>query len=146
MYERMLDKSHEPSQEEIAATIGEDASRRLCALEDALAAQYRLARELRFPFGNNYGWGYKYSHGTFHLCYAFFEKGAFTVMVQVGDRQVPALEKVLDTMSPQAQRLWESRYPCGERGGWVRYRILAEEDLHEALKFVYAKKAPAPQR
>ena len=142
MYERLLDKGHEPSESEIRAYLGEESFARLTELEKRLAEQYQLTRALRFPFGENYGWGYKYGHRTLHLCYAFFEKGAFTVTVQVGDAQVPALEAQLDAMPPKAQALWAKRYPCGERGGWVHYRVLEEDDLLPVMRFVNAKKPP----
>ena len=74
MYERMLDKSNKPCLSQIIEYIGKDGYARLCKLETYLKTQYNLSRELRFPFGNNYGWGYKYSHKSFHLFYAFFER------------------------------------------------------------------------
>lgn len=144
MYERMLDKARRPSPQDVRRALGEAAYALLCELEAQLQSRYRLAAELRFPFGDNYGWGYKYSHGTFHLCYAFFEQGAFTVMVQVGDARVPALERALPSLSAKARNLWQNRYPCGERGGWVNVRVLEGADLADALQFIAAKKAPKP--
>lgn len=144
MYERMLDKKNEPSLKQIKAYVGEESYASLCAFEEQLKTQYQLSKELRFPFGNNYGWGYKYSHKSVHLCYAFFEEGAFTIMVHVGDQRVPALEKEMDALSPKARELWAHRYPCGEIGGWVQVRVLEYDDLCDALKFINAKKAPKP--
>ena len=108
-----------------------------------MSQQYALKRDLRFPFGNSYGWGYKYSHKSAHLCYAFFEKGAFTIMVQIGDQRVSWLEKNIDLFSPKARALWENRYPCGEHGGWVRIRVLEDTDLQDAVQFIRGKKAPS---
>lgn len=58
MYERMLDKSHMPSDEEGEAYIGEDACELLFSLEKELKERYLLERKLVFPFGNHYGWMY----------------------------------------------------------------------------------------
>lgn len=146
MYERMLNKQHTPTEAEIKAYLGAAAFTRMTALEEILALEYDLKKELRFPFGNHYGWGMKYSHKTMHLCYAFFEKGAFTMTIQVGDRQVPALLKCMNSISDQAKRLWEDRYPCGDIGGWVNVRILSERDLQDVLQFIHAKKNPVPKR
>lgn len=55
MYERMLDKSNKPCLSQIIEYIGKDGYARLCKLETYLKTQYNLSRELRFPFGNNYG-------------------------------------------------------------------------------------------
>lgn len=67
-------------------------------MEEYLNTHYQLVKEIRFPFGNSYGWGYKYSHKSSHLCYAFFEKGAFTVTIQIGDKQAQLVEDVLSSL------------------------------------------------
>lgn len=145
MYERMLEKNNKPCLSQIIEYIGKDRYARLCKLETCLETQYSLSKELRFPFGNNYGWGYKYSHKSFHLCYAFFEKGAFTVMIQIGDKQVPAVEKMLVTLTPKAKELWDSRYPCGNNGGWIKYHILEDADLPDIIQYIQSKKTPPKQ-
>ena len=142
MYERMLEKGITPSAEKIAETLGEGALGRLEELEAFLGAHYDLARELRFPFGSQYGWGYKYAHKSKHLCYAFFEKGAFTVTIQLGDREVPAVTAKLPELLPITKQLWEHRYPCGEQGGWIHYRVLDRDQLRDVLELIRIKKAP----
>lgn len=71
MYERMLDKSSKPTDTQIQEYLGCQSYNRLAAMEKYLNVHYQLVKELRFPFGNSYGWGYKYSHKSSHLCYAF---------------------------------------------------------------------------
>lgn len=116
MYERMLDGGHRPSTLEIQNTLGMKACAYLNLLETRLADLYDLRKELRFPFGNDYGWGVKYSHKAVHLVYVFFEQGAFTVMLQIGDARVPLMKESLSSWSEKARTLWENRYPCGEEG------------------------------
>ena len=142
MYERLLDKNNKPTIEQIAEYLGAESYRRLLCFEEYLHTHYHLNKEIRFPFGNSYGWGNKYSHKSGHLCYAFFEEGAFTVTVQIGDKQAPLVESVLSGLSQKAQELWENRYPCGENGGWIHYRVLNDEELTDIYKFIYAKKKP----
>ncbi len=142
MYERLLDKNHEPSIVEIEEYLGRESSKRLISFEKHLQTQYHLTKELRFPFGNNYGWGYKYAHKASHLCYVFFEKGAITVTIQIGDKQVAALESILSELSKKAQELWTTRYPCGDSGGWIHYRILRDDELPDVYGFINAKKKP----
>ena len=142
MYERMTDKSRVPETEEIEEFIGRESSGRLRLLEGILQGRYIISRELRFPFGASYGWGYKYSHKTKHLFYLFFEKDAITATIQVGDKEVPALIGQLHMFSPKARALWESRYPCGENGGWVHYRILSDDELDDVIRFIALRKKP----
>lgn len=105
-----------------------------------LADHYDFKKELRFPFGNNYGWGYKYSHKSSHLCYTFFESGAFTVTLQLGDSCVPAVERMLPVLSEKAKEIWKNRYSCGKQGGWIHYRVIHDNDLDDILKLILAKK------
>lgn len=146
MYERMLDKEKEPNLLEIKEYISEDEYKRLSILEENMARKYKLIKELRFPFGNTYGWGYKYSHGSYHLCYVFFERNAFTVMLQIGDRQVAGIDSIWDTLSPKAKELWEHRYPCGDHGGWIQYRVLEDNELEEVIQLISVKKRPMKGR
>lgn len=142
MYERLLDKNSEPTIEQIQAYMGNDSYQRLLALEEYLKTQYQLKKEIRFPFGNNYGWGFKYSHKSSHLCYAFFEKGAFTVTIQIGDNKVSSVEDKLKDLSSKAKEFWKERYPCGENGGWIHYRVQSDEELSDVYGFIHAKKKP----
>ena len=146
MYERMLDGGHRPSTLEIQNTLGMEACAYLTLLETRLADLYDLRKELRFPFGNDYGWGVKYSHKAVHLVYVFFEQGAFTVMLQIGDARVPLMKESLSSWSEKARTLWENRYPCGEEGGWIRYRILEREEIEEIIRLIMIKKAPPKKR
>ena len=145
MYERLPDKSTEPIPQQIREYLGSKSYDRLSALEAYLQAHYQLSKEMRFPFGNSYGWGYKYSHKSAHLCYAFFEKGAFTVTIQIGDKQVPLLEDTKIVLSPKAQELWVNRYPCGNSGGWVHYRVLSDNELSDIYKLISVRKRPLVQ-
>lgn len=143
MYERLLDKSSEPTPEQIQNHLGAESCERLVQLKNYLQLHYRLSREMRFPFGNSYGWGYKFSHGSAHLCYVFFEREAFTVTLQIGDKQVPALEGVMTSLSSKARELWLNRYPCGDKGGWIHFRILSDEDLKDVFRLIRVRKKGA---
>ena len=143
MYERLIDKNNPPSTNFIEAFIGERSHSILMQFEAFLSSNYFLSREMKFPFGNNYGWGYKYSHKSSHLCYVFFESGAFTVTLQIGDNCVPKLEQILPYLSEKARDLWQNRYPCGLLGGWIHYRVMDVNDLNDIFEFVKVKRKPA---
>lgn len=142
MYERMLNKKNIPTMDEIQETMGKAALEILNQFESFLVELYDLHRELKFPFGKNYGWGYKYSHKNKHLCYLFFEQGGFTIFTQIGDKQIFEMEDKLLFLSDKAKEIWDRRYPCGEHGGWINYRVISEEDMMEALVFIKVKVKP----
>ena len=142
MYERMLDKSAPPDDDFVKEYLGAESYGFLLQLEKFLNDHYDLKKELKFPFGNSYGWRYKYSHKSSHLCYAFFESGAFTVTLQLGDSCVSAVQIMLPALSKKADQLWQNRYPCGEQGGWIHYRVIEMNDLGDMLELIKAKKKP----
>ncbi|MCL2493840.1 MAG: DUF3788 domain-containing protein [Clostridiales bacterium] len=143
MYERMLDKDSEPPIEQIKSYVGEPGYGLLTKLESYLQDRYELSKELRFPFGKGYGWGFKYSHKSAHLCYVFFESGAITVTIQIGTKEAPKLNEQLEGFLPRTRELWDKRYPCGDGGGWIHYRVFSEEELADILKLISIKKKPA---
>lgn len=145
MFERLLDKNDPPSTNFVEEFLGEKSYSILLQLEEFLQSDYQLCREIKFPFGNKYGWGYKYSHKSSHLCYVFFEKGAFTVTLQLGDNCVPRLEQILPLLSQKAGELWQNRYPCGKHGGWIHYRVIEEKDLSDIFELIKVKKKPLKQ-
>lgn len=142
MYERLLDKNNPPTADYIREYIGKQSYGLLLQYEDFLRNHYHLTREMKFPFGNHYGWGYKYSHKTSHLCYVFFESNAFTVTLQFGDNYVSKIEQILPTLSQKAKELWQNRYPCGAKGGWIHYRVINQSELKDVIEFVQVKKKP----
>jgi hypothetical protein len=142
MHERLLDKTNKPTVEFIESYLGEKSYGLLLSFEKFLSDNYQMAREMKFPFGNEYGWGYKYSHKKAHICYVFFESGAFSVQLQLGDKLVPAIKELLPTLLPKTQEYWETRYPCGDMGGWIEYQVLNEQELEDVIELVKIKKKP----
>ena len=55
MFERMLEKESRPSADEMALYCGECGDL-FKALNDHLSARYQTVQEIRFPYGNHYGW------------------------------------------------------------------------------------------
>lgn len=139
--ERFLDKTCAPSPQEIAKRLGKDAMRRLDLLDAYLKSHYTIERELKFPFGNQYGWGYKYTSGGKMLCYVFFERDAFTVTITIGKAEVAKLMKKLPEMLPKTADLWRNRYPCGD-GGWVHYPVDSDGELRDIETLIAIKKKP----
>lgn len=141
MYERMLNKEIRPSIDEIINYIGNSSYELLQQLEKEFNSKYDIARELRFPYGNSYGWGFKYNHKTKHLCDVFFEKNAITVTIQISGNKIEKFNEHLKDFLPKTKKLWEERYPCGN-GGWVHYRALSDKELIDIVKLIEIKQKP----
>lgn len=138
---RFFDKNKIPTPSEIEQMLGADAMERLNKLDSYLKDNYDLVREMKFPFGNQYGWSYKYSSKGKMLCYVFFENGAFTVTITIGKSELSKLINELPKMLPKTRELWANRYPCGE-GGWIHYKVTHDCELKDIQKLIYIKKRP----
>ncbi len=141
MYERMLDKDNVPTENEILSYIGKDKMELIEYFETLLNSRYDITKELKFPFGNNYGWGYKYSKKATHICYLFFEKNAFTVLIQINGKGKEKIEHNISNYLPKTIEAWQNRYPCGE-GGWVYYRVFSKEEVDDIIKLAEIKVKP----
>ena len=142
MYERMLNKNIVPTLEDIENHLGQKKTELLKNFDDALQARYDIVREIKFPFGSTYGWGFKYAHKTSHLCYVFFEKNSFTITFQIGAKGAGKVEKAYETFLPKTKELWQNRYLCGNGGGWIHYRVMSEEEIFDVLTLLKIRKKP----
>ncbi|MCL2373319.1 MAG: DUF3788 domain-containing protein [Defluviitaleaceae bacterium] len=139
---RLFDKTKPPSEGDIKAFIGQNAWRQLMKFEDMLQERYNLNREIKFPFGNNYGWSFRYCHNKTLLLYVFFEEGGISCTLSVSDKGVAHVEDVLASLQPDIQQLWNNRYPCGDIGGWIHCSIEEDAELPDIVSLLGAKVKP----
>jgi hypothetical protein len=139
MYERMLNKKTIPCENEIKEHIGKKSFENIEFVKNGLEKIFNINVELKFPFGNNYGWGYKFNNGKKHLFYLFFEKNSITIMLQIkGIKTEKEMEKY-NNLSEEGKNYWINRYPCGENGGWIHYRIVNKKQLKDISIFLSIK-------
>ena len=131
MPERMLDKQIIPTEEEIREFIGEKSFQNIEFLINCLNNVFRINMEIKFPFGNNYGWGYKVNDKSKHLFYIFFENNSITIMLQIKGIKTEIEKEKYSKLSEEGKNYWENRYPCGEDGGWIHYRIKNKKQLKD---------------
>lgn len=134
MFERMLDKNNKPSWEEFFSYCGR-CKKLLIDLDAFIMSIDGLDKLIRFPYGNNYGWGIKYSKKNRHICDIFAEKEAFTIMIRLSDEQ---FEKFYPDMSIYTKELIDNRYPCGN-GGWIHYQVKSIEYLTDIKTLLQMK-------
>jgi len=134
MHERMLDKQNEPSFEDMLAFCGESAAL-WQALDQWISDTFQTDRLVRFPYGNDYGWGAKYSRKKKHICDVFAERGAFAALFQMSAK---AINTIYDQLGTHARQVWEEKSPCAS-GGWIEFRVTDAQQLEDLKKIIGAK-------
>ncbi|MDR0980527.1 MAG: DUF3788 domain-containing protein [Methanocalculaceae archaeon] len=120
---RFTEKSPQPAEECIRLFMGDEAWQRLMCFEEMLRERYVLNREMKFPFGNEYGWGFRYTHKKSLLLYVFFEEGGFCCTISINDAGAREVEAMLGDLLPEIQASWINRYACGAEGDGLTVRL-----------------------
>jgi len=134
MYERMLDKTTQPSFEEMLTYVG-SAAKLWLELEEYLINSWSATRTIRFPYGKDYGWGGGYKRKSKHICDVFAEEGAISILMQI---KTASMDRILFDLDKETVALWEGAYPCGT-GRWIDFRVTTESQLKDAKKIISAK-------
>jgi len=140
MHERMLNKKIIPTEDEIKNVIGEKSAEFIEIIIKSFAKAFEISMELRFPYGKEYGWGYKISAKSKHLFDLFFENGSISVLMQISKIKTEKELEKYDQLSEEGKKYWNERYPCGKNGGgWIDYRITNEKHLKDVALFLSIK-------
>ena len=136
-YERMLDNATTPSFADMQEYVGE-RGRLWAEFGQRVSEICPVQTKIRFPYGNSDGWSVRYGlegKSNKHICDTFAEKGAFTVHFRISNTQ---LDRVYQELSDYSKAVCDNKYPCGD-GGWLKYRVLTEENLNDMLIILSAK-------
>ena len=134
MYERLLDKTISPTFDDLIAYSTKSGVLWL-ELDKHMRDIFSAQRQIRFPYGNKYGWSCKYSLKSKHICDIFAENGAFALHFRISNQQ---LDSIYGDLSEYAQDVCDHKYPCGG-GGWLTYRVLSQSHASDAKKLLSAK-------
>ena len=134
MFERMLDKQVTPSFDEMKSYCGETGDM-WSEVDGYLTDKFDMKSCIRFPYGNKYGWGVKYSRKSKHFCDIFAENGAFMVLIRMSN---DAIDSIYNEMSEYAKVVMDNKYPCSN-GGWLNYRVTGNEQLQDLMKIIETK-------
>ncbi len=139
---RLTEKHQQPQEEFVRLFMGDDAWQRLMRFEELLRERYDLSREMKFPFGNTYGWSFRYAHKKSLLLYVFFEEGGFCCTISINDKGARAVKTMLDSLRPEIQEIWKNRYACGVDGGWLNRSVASDDELPDLVRLVGVKVKP----
>lgn len=126
MYERMLNKQEIPTRAAMSLFCG-DMAEDFNNLNEWLSKMAQTNQKITFPYGNHYGWAITHRKGQKLICQIFPEKGAFTVMIRLTNKQ---FESIYDRMGTGTKELIDNKYPCND-GGWIHCRIVNQQQIRD---------------
>lgn len=137
-YDRMLDKEHQPTEEEILDTIGQTTA--WLNLGQYIEENYDFVPELVF-YGKKYGWTVRYRRSGKTLCSLFPEKDAFTALVVLGKKEAEKALSMLDEFSPGVRALLGGTEQLHD-GRWLWIRVLTINEANDIKELLRVKRRP----
>lgn len=144
MHERMLDKTRQPTDEEMTAFIGQPIAAAWTELRHFLVETYGIVPVFNSG-GKKYGWNLQHRSGGRPLCEMYPENGSFTTLVVLGKNELDqALQKLDSYGSSVQQALKES--PRYHDGCWMYIRVsdpqACQQDVRDIAQLILIKKKP----
>ena len=85
------------------------------------------------------GWNVKYKKSGRSLCTLYPEKGTFSVLVVIGERERPEMELLLPTFSEYLQELYrKTQVSMGQR--WLMIDVTDEEILEDVKRCIFVRR------
>lgn len=148
MYERMMDKTIQPSDADMIDAIGQPIAEAWTALRHFLVNTYGIVPVFNSG-GKKYGWNLQHRSGGRPLCEMYPEYGSFTALVILGKKELDqALEKVETFGATVRQAVVES--PRFHDGCWMYIRVsdpmTCQQDVQDIEQLILLKKKPPGKR
>ena len=143
-YERMLDKEYEPTEDEVFAYLGREAVEAWQDVTAFIDANYNFTRETTFG-GRKYGWAIRYRRSGKSLCTLHPERGAFTILIVLGKKEVEQAVDRLDEFGPDIASLVTGARQYHD-GRWLWIRVLNKDNLDDVKRLLLIKKKPQKKK
>lgn len=148
MYERMMDKSTQPSDQDMITWIGQPLAADWESLRQFLTESYDILPIFNSG-GKKYGWNLQYRKGGRPLCEMYPEHGSFTVLVILGKGELgQALNRVGIFGKIVRQALEET--PRYHDGCWMYIRVedlrTSQQDVQDIQELILIKRKPVRQK
>jgi hypothetical protein len=137
-YERMLDKAHQPSEEEILDMIGQTTA--WLDLTHYIEESFDFVPELAF-YAKQYGWTLRYRKKGKTLCSLFPESGAFSALVVLGKKEAEKALSLLNEFSPTVCAALEGTEQLHD-GQWLWIRVSNVETANDIKALLRIKRRP----
>jgi hypothetical protein len=136
-YDRIVSKEHQPTDDEIHETIGN--TRHWLELREYLESSYDFTPEL-FN-GGKHGWAIRYRKSGKTLCNLIPERGAFTVLIVLGKKEVEKALSIADKLNANVRQLLEGTEQLHD-GRWLWIRVRRHGDVKSIKELLKAKRRP----
>jgi hypothetical protein len=148
MCERMMDKTTQPSDEDMINWIGQPIAAEWIALRQFLTETYDIVPIFNSG-GKRYGWNLQYRVGGRPLCEMYPEHGSFTALVILGQGELEQAMERLETFgSIVRQALTDT--PRYHDGCWMYIRAsdsrTCRSDVQDIVKLILIKRKPSRKK
>jgi len=144
MYERMLDKTKQPTFEDMADWIGQPIAVEWMTLRRFLEETYRIESILN-DGGKKYGWNLQYRISKRPLSEMYPEHGSFTTLVILGKEELAKAMEQKETYGLLVQKALVDT-PRFHDGCWMYFRvsdpITAHQDILDIFELILIKRKP----
>ncbi len=136
----MSDKEHEPSDKDIFSYLGNNATEAWVDIISSLRTNYDFSPEVDYG-GKNYGWSIRYRKSGKSLCTLFPERGAFTILIVLGKKEVEQFKEHINEFSGEFVELFK----CAKQfhdGRWLWIRVFKKSGTGDIKRLLIIKKKP----
>lgn len=144
MYERMMDKTTQPTDEAMTTYIGQPIAEAWTGLRRFLVDTYEI-EPIFNSGGKKYGWNLQHRKGGRPLCEMYPENGSFTTLVILGKAELAHALERLETFGPLVQRALVET-PRLHDGCWMYIRVsdplTCTQDVEDIQELILIKKKP----
>lgn len=148
MYERMMDKSTQPSDEDMINWIGQPIAGEWIALRRFLAETYEIVPIFNSG-GKRYGWNLQYRLGGRPLCEMYPEHGSFTALVILGKDELGQAVDRIEIFGPIVRQAVEES-PRYHDGCWMYIRVsdsrTCHQDVEDIEELILIKRKPVRKK
>lgn len=142
--ERMLDKTHPPSDEDVVAFIGQSAGLLWLALQTFVVDTYDLQSEWKYE-GAKSGWSLYCRKSGRALVTLSPNSEGFTALVVLGGKEAEQALSNVESFGPNVRVLLETAQAFYD-GRWLWIPVRDTRDVDDIQKLLLMKKKPARKK
>ncbi len=138
-YQRMMDGTHIPAEQEITDFIGEPAKGAWVKLKRFLKENYDIVPEMIFD--KKHGWDVRYRKSGKTLVTLTPEKGAVRILIVLGREESEKALIMRNELSSKMYKLIENTKQLRD-GRWLWIRLFQTKDAEDIEKLLPIKRRP----